>query len=160
MTKPIILLAFTAAGALAQPASSDEVNRQLAELRALVLKLQARVDELESRGAPRAPVAAPIVSAPPAAVNAAPVDPLRGTTVNFDVDGYYGYNFNHPIGRVNRLRAYDVTSNNFSLNQAGVVLENAADPLKGKRWGARLDIQFGQATQTLQGNIANEPRPA
>ena len=29
---------------------------------------------------------------------------LRGTTLNFGLDGYYGYNFNQPIGRVNLLR--------------------------------------------------------
>ena len=86
-------------------------------------------------------------------------DLLRGTTVNFLLDGYYGYNFNNPIGRVNLLRAYDVSSNSFSLNQADVVLENAADPGHGKRFGLRLDLQFGQATETLQGNAANELRP-
>jgi hypothetical protein len=84
---------------------------------------------------------------------------VAGTTINFLIDGYYSYNFNAPIGRVNRLRAYDVSSNSFSINQAGLVLENAPDPDKGKPWGARLDLQWGQATQTLQGNTANEPRP-
>ena len=52
-----------------------------------------------------------------------------------------------------------MSSNAFSLNQADVVLENAPDPANGKRYGARLDLQFGQATETLQGNAANEPRP-
>ena len=33
------------------------------------------------------------------------------------------------------------------------------DPDHGKRFGARLDLQFGQATETLQGNQSNEPRP-
>jgi Putative beta-barrel porin-2, OmpL-like. bbp2 len=84
---------------------------------------------------------------------------LAGTTVNFLIDGYYEYNFNAPIGRANLLRAYDVSSNSFSLNQADVILENLRDPANGKRWGARLDLQFGQATQTLQGNQSNEPRP-
>jgi hypothetical protein len=79
--------------------------------------------------------------------------------VNLYLDGYYEYNFNSPIGRANLLRAYDVSSNSFSLNQAGVVLENAPDPDQGKRLGARLDLQFGQATATLQGNGTNEPRP-
>jgi cell division protein FtsB len=86
-------------------------------------------------------------------------DALHGTTVNFLFDGYYAYNFNAPIGRDNLLRAYDVSSNAFSLNQGDVVLENAPDAAKDKRWGARLDLQFGQATETLQGNAANEPRP-
>ncbi len=82
-----------------------------------------------------------------------------GATLNYFFDGYYGYDFNHPIGRVQYLRAYDVLSNAFSLNQAGVVL--ALDPSveEGRRYGVRLDLQFGQATETLQGNPANEPRP-
>ena len=29
----------------------------------------------------------------------------------------------------------------------------------GRRFGARVDLQFGQATETVQGSAANEPRP-
>lgn len=82
-----------------------------------------------------------------------------GFTLNYTFDGYYEYNFNHPIGRVNLLRAYDVSSNAFSINQAAIILEKPVDVAAGKRLGARLDLQFGQATETLQGNPANEPRP-
>jgi Putative beta-barrel porin-2, OmpL-like. bbp2 len=82
-----------------------------------------------------------------------------GATLNYFFDGYYGYDFNHPIGRVQYLRAYDVLSNAFSLNQAGVVLALDPSPEEGRRYGVRLDLQFGQATETLQGNPANEPRP-
>jgi hypothetical protein len=81
------------------------------------------------------------------------------STLNVTVDGYYGYNFNHPIGRVNSLRAYDVLSNSFSLNQAAVIFELPTDVEAGRRYGLRLDLQFGQATATLQGNPANENRP-
>jgi len=87
------------------------------------------------------------------------VDYLKGTTINVAVDGYYDYNFNAPVGRVNLLRAYDVLSNNFSLNQASVVFERAPDLEAGRRYGARLDLQFGQATSSTQGNPNNEPRP-
>jgi hypothetical protein len=87
------------------------------------------------------------------------LDYFRGTTVNFVLDGYYGFNFNRPVGRVNLLRAYDVLSNAFSLNQAAIVIEHAPKVAEGQRFGARLDLQFGQATETLQGNPANEPRP-
>ena len=151
--------------------TTAELSRRVTELSALVRQLQARVDELE--GKPRAsspPVASTSNTAAPAQSVApqdlpAPSAPssatslLGGTTINFMLDGYYGYNFNNPIGRVNLLRAYDVSSNSFSLNQADVVLENAADPAHGKRFGLRLDLQFGQATETLQGNTANELRP-
>ncbi len=84
---------------------------------------------------------------------------LRGTTVSLGLDAYYDFDFNQPVGRVNLLRAYDVLSNEFSLNQADVILEHAPDLSAGRRWGARLDLQFGQATDTLQGNPSNEPRP-
>ena len=84
---------------------------------------------------------------------------FRGTTLNFGVDGYYAYNFNQPIGRVNLLRVYDVSSNSFSLNQASIVVEHLPRAESGKRIGGRIDLQFGQATETLQGSSANEQRP-
>jgi outer membrane murein-binding lipoprotein Lpp len=87
------------------------------------------------------------------------LDFLHGATINLGLDTYYEYNFNDPVGRVNLLRAYDVLSNEFSLNQATVILEHAPDVAAGRRWGGRLDLQFGQATDTLQGNPSNEPRP-
>ena len=82
-----------------------------------------------------------------------------GATVNYAFDGYYDYDFNHPIGRVQYLRAYDVLSNAFSINQADVVFALDPDVTAGRRYGLRLDLQFGQATETLQGNPQNEPRP-
>jgi len=155
------------------------LNDEIRELRAIVEKLQARVDELEKRSQASQTEGNPAPSASAAQTNPpnpdaatldqtqAPSAPppsktsefLRGTTVNVLFDGYYGYNFNNPIGRVNLLRAYDVSSNAFSLNQAALVLENAPDPAHGKRFGLRLDLQYGEATETLQGNPANEPRP-
>jgi putative OmpL-like beta-barrel porin-2 len=87
------------------------------------------------------------------------LDFLRDTSINLGLDTYYAYNFNNPVGRVNVLRAYDVLSNEISLNQASVIFEHAPDVSSGRRWGARLDLQFGQATDTLQGNPSNEPRP-
>jgi outer membrane murein-binding lipoprotein Lpp len=87
------------------------------------------------------------------------LDFLKGTSTNVLVDGYYEYNFNDPIGRVNLLRAYDVLSNAFSLNQAALVFERAADPAAGRRFGTRLDLQFGQATASTQGSPSNEHRP-
>lgn len=87
------------------------------------------------------------------------LDFFRDTTFNLTFDGYYGYNFNKPAGRINLLRAYDVTSNSFSLNQAAIIIERAPDVKAGRRFGLRLDLQYGQATETLQGSAANELRP-
>jgi hypothetical protein len=101
---------------------------------------------------------APAGSTPPASSGVV-ADFLHGFTVNALLDGYYEYNTNDPIGRVNYLRAYDVSSNSFSLSQADLIVESAPDPANGKREGLRIDLQYGQATSTLQGNPANELRP-
>jgi putative OmpL-like beta-barrel porin-2 len=82
-----------------------------------------------------------------------------GATLNYMLDGYYEYNFNQPSGRVNDLRAYDVLSNAFSINQADIVFALDPNVAAGRRYGFRVDLQFGQATETSQGNPANEPRP-
>jgi Putative beta-barrel porin-2, OmpL-like. bbp2 len=87
------------------------------------------------------------------------LDFLRDTEIGLGLDTYYEYNFNNPVGRVNLLRAYDVLSNEFSLNQASLIFDHSPDVDQGRRWGGRLDLQFGQATDTLQGNPMNEPRP-
>lgn len=87
------------------------------------------------------------------------LDFLGATTINVGFDGYYAYNFNHPGTTGNQLRAYDVSSNSFSINQADIVIEQAPDLNAGRRFGARLDLQYGQATETLQGSSANELRP-
>jgi hypothetical protein len=109
------------------------------------------VKEAVQNPAPSAPASTPPDSGLPGI--------LAGTTFNGYLDTYYAWNFNDPVARVNLLRAYDVSSNAFSLNQADLVIENAPDLEKGKRWGFRLDFQYGQATETLQGNAANELRP-
>ena len=95
---------------------------------------------------------------PPAA------SPLPGTlpggaTLNYYFDGYFENNFNNPTGRVNDLRAYDVLSRTFSINQADFIFALDPDVSAHRRYGMRIDLQFGQATETLQGNPANEPRP-
>lgn len=164
--KRVIFFLLSALVARAQ-SDTGELYREISELRALVEKLQSRVDLLE-KAQPAAPSPPPTsASAVPAAP--APVQPgstgaesesaIPGATINYLIDTYYSYNFNSPIGRANLLRAYDVSSNSFSLNQADIVLDAPPDPGQDRRWGARLDLQFGQATQTTQGNIVNEPRP-
>jgi hypothetical protein len=92
-------------------------------------------------------------------LSALPTQLPGGATLNYAFDGYYEYDFNQPIGRVEYLRAYDVLSNAFSINQADVIFALDPDVSAGRRYGVRLDLQFGQATATLQGNPANEARP-
>jgi hypothetical protein len=159
---------------------SSERERMLVDR---IEKLERRLAELESRGISKA-VRAPLEAASTGTLPGQPIeggaktqdkaaseiqqiskedrgvlDFLRDTTFNVAIDGYYGYNFNKPIGRINLLRAYDVMSNSFSLNQASVVIERAPNVEVGRRFGARLDLMYGQATETVQGSAANELRP-
>jgi len=138
----------------------DKLEAEVSELKAMVKQLQPAASTAPAQSAGT-------VEDPPKLAAQSLVQPddrktldfLRDTTLNLNLDTYYAYNFNQPVGRVNLLRAYDVLSNEFSLNQASVILEHAPDLSAGRRWGARVDLQFGQATDTLQGNPANEPRP-
>ena len=57
------------------------------------------------------------------------------------------------------LRAYDTRSNTFGIQQAALVVDASPDVDAGRRYGLRIDLQFGQATETVQGSPANEPRP-
>ncbi len=157
--KYLLLFMIPVASALAQDSPREK------ELLDMIQQLEKRVAALERVNAALSP-AAPAVTAAvsqqpeaPSVPNPAPPNLIAGTSINFLLDGYYEFNFNDPIGRANLLRAYDVSSNSFSLNQADLVLENTPDPASGKRYGARIDLQWGQATQTLQGSSTNEPRP-
>lgn len=159
-----------------QPADSDTTHEEVQQLREMVVELQHRLDALQGvhtdLGAPAtiANDAAALRNASEDLKSVAPMtvitkedrstlDFLNGTTINVGIDGYFEYNFNAPVGRVNLLRAYDVSSNSFSLNQASLVIEHAPNPAASKRFGTRLDLQYGQATETLQGGAQNELRP-
>jgi hypothetical protein len=183
----LLLSCFVVTSAVAQTQRDVDTNAEIRDLKQLVLQLQSRVADLEKKtgAALPEPAVSPTVaggtltsSATGAPTQAAVqeqnqpasqtqlttddrkiLDYLKGTTINVGVDGYYDYNFNAPVGRVNLLRAYDVLSNNFSLNQASVIFDRPPEVESGRRYGARLDLQFGQATSTLQGNSTNEPRP-
>jgi len=147
------LLLFVTLTAAAQEPLTDRERTLLGRLE----KLEQRVAALETQMAARAPAVRVAEAEPGAPAESVPVAP--GTTINLYLDGYYAYNFNRPAGGVNSLRAYDVTSNSFNLNQAGLIIERAPEAKLGRRFGARLDLMFGQATETLQGSPVNEPRP-
>lgn len=175
-----VLIACTAF-ASAQSSSVNTRDARIYDLQKKVALLQSQLTDVTNElaalkhedTAAAAPTEAVVATQPSAATQAstvstvqptAPTSPLQpllpaGSTLNVLFDGYYGYNFNQPPGRANSLRAYDVLSNSFSLNQAAVVFELPTDVDAGRRYGMRLDLQFGQATATLQGNPANESRP-
>jgi hypothetical protein len=168
--------AATSADAAAKVPTSEGLQQRVGELEGEVAELKRMVKELQTNsqavngtqdppnarsasGAPPQPASLSVEQSTLTPQDRKSLDFLRDTTINIGLDGYYEYNFNAPIGRVNLLRAYDVLSNSFSLNQASVIFDHPPDVADGRRFGGRLDLQFGQATDTLQGNPTNEPRP-
>lgn len=153
-----------------QDRQSDHSRQTNAQILEELETMRARIGELEAQLREKSDSAPPASNQQPAgdsqptpdpanAADRSALDFLRGTTINLGLDGYYTYNFNHPLGRVNLLHAYDVSSNSFSLSQATLIFEHAPDVSAGRPFGARVDLQFGQATETLAGNPANELRP-
>jgi hypothetical protein len=149
----VLMLAAAASVCLGQTDRERFLIEKIAQLEARLEALEKRL-AVQPAAVPSAATATPSVAPEPAAES----KPWwKDTTAGLYFDGYYAWNTNRPAGRINLLRAYDVTANNLSINQTGVLLEKA--PQDSSPWGYRLDLMFGQATETLQGGAQNEPRP-
>lgn len=104
-------------------------------------------------------IATPAVAQETAEPAATDAEPWRDVRFGATLEAYYQVNANDPPDRVSLLRAYDTRANQFAIQQATIVGELAPDVDAGRRYGMRLDLMFGQATETVQGSAANEPRP-
>jgi len=82
------------------------------------------------------------------AQQSAPPPPWSVGGIEFSglVDGYYSYNFNHPVSRANQLRNFDLAGGQFDLSMAKIVMEHAPDPA-----GFRVDLGFGKAFDAIHG---------
>lgn len=147
--------------------AKDAVVQQMQELQEEVKALREEVAamkqtraagprsiaEVASTSMPMLPASAPesvLQEAVPAAVAAAPApakpniaDLLGPTTISGFVDTYYGFNSNHPAGRQNGLRNFDVNTNQFGLNMLEVVADRSVD--NTNRLGYHVALAFGQA---------------
>ncbi len=143
----------------------SEAKTNSAELAKIIEALEERVRQLEAKLAKMESAQATDVAAAGAAKTTAKADEVaeikkevaaiqeeakkdasflnffRGVELSGLVDGYYGYNFNHPDNNFNIGRNFDFRHNSFNINYAEVVLEKKND-LKD-RLGFRLDLGFG-----------------
>jgi hypothetical protein len=86
-------------------------------------------------------------------------NPWRNLAFGVTLEAYYQYDWNTPPNRIIPLRAYDTRANTFGIQQIAFVIDAPPDVDADRRYGLRADLQWGQATETLQGSPANEPRP-
>jgi hypothetical protein len=149
------LRAETGAAATAE----DEITRKLTELQAQIDALKAELAKSKE-----APAAAPAPTAPAAAVAATPAPApaeekkttlgsiLGATSVSGFVDGYYGFNFNHPQSNTSSFRIFDIPTNQFSLNYAKIQVDKGVDA--SSRIGYRISFGYGNSP-----NVFNSLEP-
>ena len=163
ITLSVLLFSPALAEAQGDPAQVEQLKSQVEQLKELVASLQSRITALERRNgftestrasgpddAAALATAASELRGPttqtastlPAPPTTQTVTPASATlpstlpgeaTLNYYFDGYFENNFNNPTGRVNDLRAYDVLSRVFSINQADIILALDPDVPAGRR---------------------------
>ncbi len=126
-----------------------ELIKTIAALEQRLKQLEAKLAGLDDGSGKNAPSATEIteIKKEVAAIqeeakkDASFINFFRDVEVSGIVDGYYGYNFNHPEDNFNLGRNFDFRHNSFNLNLAKITFEKkneVKDPL-----GFRLDVGFG-----------------
>lgn len=136
-------------GPPAKVADPAELARALTELEARIHELEAKLAKL-TEATPKDAAKAEEVTAlkrevatlqEDAKKDAGFLNFFRGTEISGTVDGYYGYNFNHPDKDFNIGRNFDFYHSNFNLNYLELVFEKKND--LNDRLGYRFDLGFG-----------------
>ena len=161
----------------ATTAAPADVSKKVEELQKQLDALQAQIAELKKQsgasqaapGAPStgqaatstaaaAPATEPSAGAPSAKTTLASL--LGPLSVTGFVDGYYGYNFEHPHlnapsvlpGNPNTglsgFRSFDSPYSQFMLNQAELILDKAPDA-NNSRLGYHLSLWYGNTTNVV-----------
>jgi hypothetical protein len=158
---------LTAQGQDSNPSadSSAEISRKLEDLQNQVNRLQAELTQArkqlgespEGKTATAGPTETTLAATTSAATGAPPEPEekkstlrsiLGATTLSGFVDGYYGINFNHPQSRTSPYRVFDAPANQFSLNQAQIMIDKAPDA-SNSRLGYRLAFGYGNAMNVV-----------
>ncbi len=153
----------------------ENLHQEVSRLQAEITELKKQMKSSSAAAAPVAAPAAPAASPAPAAVPAslAPVAPapqaasgvvgfLSSIGMSGTVDGYYGYNFNHPRTAVpsspsffpstSTLRAFDGRAEQIALNLFELNFDKAVDPKNPL--GFHLAFGYGDAM-----NVVNSTDP-
>lgn len=140
-----------------------QINRLQTELAAAQQQMAAtpagKPAAVAAEMAPPAGAASAVASAPAANGTAVAEKPgalqslLGNTTLSGFVDGYYGFNFNHPQNRASSFRAFDGPANQFSLNMVELMAEKTPEAANS-RLGYRIALGFGNAMNVVNSTDA------
>ena len=149
------------------PQASADTQQRLQDLEKEVLLLQKEIVSLKDSDTPSVktasyvqpaaaadPSATAVTQTPAAAPAAATPINLAGllgpTTISGFVDGYYGYNYNHPVDNNSGLRFFDEHTNGFAFNNAELILDKAPDATSAdSRMGYHVAAGYGQAANVV-----------
>jgi len=141
-----------AAQPASSPATSTDTQQRLAELEKEVSLLEQEIAALKDSNTPGLRTAAYV--SPGGAPSSAPDGPppvtlgslLGSTTFSGFVDGYYGFNADHPYSNMSGLRAFDQATNAFSLNNTELIVDHPPDAMSNEgRLGFHVALGYGQA---------------
>jgi hypothetical protein len=158
------LLLTTAATMQAQTAAGTEdtaaVTERVQQLEKELADLKGEIAAMKASGASAltpTPAAAPVQSnlVPPAtAADAAKPTTLGSllgpTSFSGFVDTYYGENFNNPANRLNGLRFFDASTNQFGLNLIELIVDKQPDAA-ASRTGYHIALGYGEAMNAIYG---------
>jgi hypothetical protein len=127
----------------------DDLQKEMAAIEQQIAALKAQENAAPSvQAASYVQTPAPAPATAPAAVNLAGL--LGPTTISGFVDGYYGYNYNHPIDNISGWRYFDGPTNAFGLNMVEMIVDKAPDATSAEsRFGYHVAAGYGNAARVV-----------
>jgi hypothetical protein len=148
-----------------QPASASsapaDMQQRLQDLEKQMELLQQEIASLKESETPGMKTTAYVQPASSVSAPAAPAPDdkvtlgglLGSTTFSGLVDGYYGFNSNHPFDNSSGWRFFDGKTNAFSLNMAELTVDHApSDTSTESRFGFHVSAGYGQAANVVNGS--------
>jgi hypothetical protein len=135
----------------------QQLEKQLQELKSEIAAMKSNTPAPANASVPQSNLVA--TASTPSADAAKPASAslssvLGPTSLSGFVDVYYGQNFNNPANRLNNLRFFDGSTNQFGLNLIELVVDKQPDP-SNSRTGYHLAFGYGQAMNAIYGASTN-----
>jgi Putative beta-barrel porin-2, OmpL-like. bbp2 len=133
----------------------QQLEKELAELKSEIATMKSGSASVPAAASGAVPVNAAVATT--ATPGGAPADTKSGlaallgpTSISGFIDVYYGQNFNNPATRLNDLRFFDGSTNQFGLNLIELVVDKQPDAANS-RTGYHIALGYGNAMNAIYG---------